>query len=368
MIIGVPKEIKSHESRVGLTPGGAEQLIASGHMINIQSNAGKLSGFEDDNYLKVGCKILDDLESVYSESEMIIKVKEPIDAEYHLIKPDQIIFTFFHFASSEKLTKAMIDSKAICIAYETVEDNGNLPLLIPMSEVAGRMATQQGAKLLEKPQNGYGILLGGVPGVMPANVLIIGGGIVGSEAAKMASGMGANVTILDRDLNRLRHLDEIMPSNVTTLYSNGYNILEQIKISHLIIGSVLSPGTKAPKLITSKMLKYMMPGTVLVDVAIDQGGCFETSEPTTHGDPIKIKDGIVHYAVTNMPGAVPNTSTNALTNATLNYALDLANKGWKKACKEDKSLLKGLNIVNGKIVYEEVAKAFSMPYEEINLT
>ncbi len=368
MIIGVPKEIKSHESRVGLTPGGAEQLIASGHMINIQSNAGKLSGFEDDNYLKVGCKILDDLESVYSESEMIIKVKEPIDAEYHLIKPDQVIFTFFHFASSEKLTKAMIDSKAICIAYETVEDNGNLPLLIPMSEVAGRMATQQGAKLLEKPQNGYGILLGGVPGVMPANVLIIGGGIVGSEAAKMASGMGANVTILDRDLNRLRHLDEIMPSNVTTLYSNGYNILEQIKISHLIIGSVLSPGTKAPKLITSKMLKYMMPGTVLVDVAIDQGGCFETSEPTTHGDPIKIKDGIVHYAVTNMPGAVPNTSTNALTNATLNYALDLANKGWKKACKEDKSLLKGLNIVNGKIVYEEVAKAFSMPYEEINLT
>ena len=368
MIIGVPKEIKSHESRVGLTPGGAEQLIASGHMINIQSNAGKLSGFEDDNYLKVGCKILDDLESVYSESEMIIKVKEPIDAEYHLIKPDQIIFTFFHFASSEKLTKAMIDSKAICIAYETVEDNGNLPLLIPMSEVAGRMATQQGAKLLEKPQNGYGILLGGVPGVMPANVLIIGGGIVGSEAAKMASGMGANVTILDRDLNRLRHLDEIMPSNVTTLYSNGYNILEQIKISHLIIGSVLSPGTKAPKLITSKMLKYMMPGTVLVDVAIDQGGCFETSEPTTHGDPIKIKDGIVHYAVTNMPGAVPNTSTNALTNATLNYALDLANKGWKKACEEDKSLLKGLNIVNGKIVYEEVAKAFSMPYEEINLT
>ena len=368
MIIGVPKEIKSHESRVGLTPGGAEQLIASGHMINIQSNAGKLSGFEDDNYLKVGCKILDDLESVYSESEMIIKVKEPIDAEYHLIKPDHVIFTFFHFASSEKLTKAMIDSKAICIAYETVEDNGNLPLLIPMSEVAGRMATQQGAKLLEKPQNGYGILLGGVPGVMPANVLIIGGGIVGSEAAKMASGMGANVTILDRDLNRLRHLDEIMPSNVTTLYSNGYNILEQIKISHLIIGSVLSPGTKAPKLITSKMLKYMMPGTVLVDVAIDQGGCFETSEPTTHGDPIKIKDGIVHYAVTNMPGAVPNTSTNALTNATLNYALDLANKGWKKACKEDKSLLKGLNIVNGKIVYEEVAKAFSMPYEEINLT
>jgi len=368
MIIGVPKEIKSHESRVGLTPGGAEQLIASGHIINIQSNAGKLSGFEDDNYLKVGCKILDGLEAVYSESEMIIKVKEPIDEEYHLIRPDQVIFTFFHFASSEKLTKAMIASKAICIAYETVEDNGNLPLLIPMSEVAGRMATQQGAKLLEKPQNGYGILLGGVPGVMPANVLIIGGGIVGSEAAKMASGMGANVTILDRDLNRLRHLDEIMPSNVTTLYSNGYNILEQIKISHLIIGSVLSPGTKAPKLITSKMLKHMMPGTVLVDVAIDQGGCFETSEPTTHGDPIKIKDGIVHYAVTNMPGAVPNTSTNALTNATLNYALDLANKGWKKACNEDKSLLKGLNIVNGKIVYEEVAKAFSMPYEEINLT
>lgn len=368
MIIGVPKEIKSHESRVGLTPGGAEQLIASGHTINIQRNAGKLSGFEDDNYLKVGCKIVDKLETIYSESEMIIKVKEPIDKEYNLIKPNQVIFTFFHFASSEKLTKAMINSKAICIAYETVEDDGNLPLLIPMSEVAGRMATQQGAKFLEKPQKGYGILLGGVPGVRPANVLIIGGGIVGSEAAKMASGMGANVTILDRDLSRLRHLDEIMPSNVTTLYSNAYNILEQIKISHLIIGSVLSPGTKAPKLISSEMLKHMMLGTVLVDVAIDQGGCFESSEPTTHDDPIKIKDGIIHYAVTNMPGAVPNTSTNALTNATLNYALDLANKGWKKACKEDKSLLKGLNIVNGKIVYQEVAEAFSMPYEKLNLT
>ncbi|MEE3035328.1 MAG: alanine dehydrogenase [Bacteroidota bacterium] len=367
MIIGIPKEVKSHESRVGMTPGGAEQLINSGHIINVQSGAGNLSGFSDRDYKKVGCKIIDGIEKIYSSSEMIIKVKEPIDKEYNLIRPNQVIFTFFHFASSEKLTRAMIESKAVCIAYETVEDKGNLPLLIPMSEVAGRMATQQGAKLLEKPQKGYGILLGGVPGVEPANVLIIGGGIVGSEAAKMAAGMGAKVTILDKDLNRLRYLDEIMPSNVTTLYSNGYHIHEQIKKSHLIIGSVLVPGTKAPKLITSTMLKEMMPGTVLVDVAIDQGGCFETSVPTTHGDPIKIIDGIVHYAVTNMPGAVPNTSTNALTNATLDYALELANKGWKNACIDNEALAKGLNIVDGKIVYKEVANAFNLKCEEIKL-
>ena len=369
MIIGTPKEIKNHESRVGLNTASVGSLVDGGHKVYIEKNAGIKSGFSDEDYIKAGAEILSTAKEIYSKSELIVKVKEPQQEEFGLIQKNQTLFTYFHFSSSKKLTEAMMKSKATCIAYETVETNDKkLPLLTPMSEVAGRMAAQQGAKFLEKPQNGYGILLGGVPGVRPANVLIIGGGIVGSEAAKIASGMGANVTILDRDLTRLRHLDEIMPSNVTTLYSNGYNILEQIKISHLIIGSVLSPGTKAPKLISSKMLKHMMPGTVLVDVAIDQGGCFESSEPTTHDDPIKIKDGIIHYAVTNMPGAVPNTSTNALTNATLNYALDLANKGWKKACKEDKSLLKGLNIVNGKIVYQEVAEAFSMPYEKPNLT
>ncbi|MGB1455426.1 MAG: alanine dehydrogenase, partial [Flavobacteriaceae bacterium] len=316
----------------------------------------------DSEYKEVGCEILPTIEAVYSSAEMVIKVKEPIAEEYPLIRENQLLFTYFHFASSNQLTQAMIKTKAICLAYETVEEQGKLPLLIPMSEVAGRMATQEGAKYLEKTFGGFGILLGGVTGVQPANVMVIGGGVSGTEAARMAAGLGANVTILDTNLERLRVLESIMPANVTPVYSNSYTIEEELKRSHLIIGTVLIPGAEAPKLIGKEMLSKMMPGTVLVDVAIDQGGCFETSEPTTHDKPIRIKEGIIHYAVTNMPGAVPNTSTTALTNATLHYALELANKGWKKACKENKALLKGLNIAQGKVVYKEVAEAFDLEY------
>ncbi|MBT7653955.1 MAG: alanine dehydrogenase [Flavobacteriaceae bacterium] len=362
MKIGVPTEIKPHESRVGLTPAGAQALIRSGHDVNIQRGAGELSGFSDTEFEKVGCSFSDSIEGVYKSADMIIKVKEPIAAEYDLIQPNQLLFTYFHFASSETLTKAMIKSGAVCLAYETVEDNRTLPLLIPMSEVAGRMATQEGAKYLEKPQGGLGILLGGVTGVKPANVLIIGGGVSGTEAARMAAGLGANVTILDTNLNRLRTLESIMPANVTPVYSTEHTIDKEVRRSHLIIGTVLIPGSKAPKLIRKEMLSTMLPGTVLVDVAIDQGGCFETSEPTTHDSPIFIKEGIIHYAVTNMPGAVPFTSTTALTNATLRYALELANKGWKLACFENKALAKGLNVVNGSIVYKEVADAFDLDY------
>lgn len=364
MKIGVPKEIKRHEARVGVTPAGALALVNAGHQVCIQTEAGVLSGFNDDEFISVGCKVVNTIAEVYDFAEMIIKVKEPIQEEYTLIKKDQLLFTYFHFASSETLTNAMIASGAICLAYETVEEEGKLPLLIPMSEVAGRMATQEGAKFLEKPQGGFGILLGGVTGVRPANVLVIGGGVAGTEAALMAAGLGANVTIMDTNLNRLRELENSMPANVTPLYSTTLAIEQEIERSHLIIGTVLIPGSKAPKLITKEMLSKMMPGTVLVDVAIDQGGCFETSEPTTHDMPIVIKEGIIHYAVTNMPGAVPNTSTVALTNATLKYALQLANKGWKKACNENLALAKGLNIVKGKVVYKEVAEAFGIEYIE----
>ena len=362
MKIGIPKEIKPQEARVGVTPAGAQALIQSGHEVYVQKGAGLLSGFEDFSYKAVGCQLVDSLQSVYKTAEMIIKVKEPVEEEYAFIQPNQLLFTYFHFASSAALTHAMIASKAICLAYETVSENNKLPLLIPMSEVAGRMATQEGAKYLEKPQGGFGILLGGVPGVAPAHVMVLGGGIAGTEAAKMASGLGANVTIFDNNLDRLRHLEDVMPSNVTPMFSNTYNIEKEIQRSHLIIGTVLIPGSKAPKLITKTHLKTMMPGTVLVDVAIDQGGCFETSEPTTHENPIRVKEGIIHYAVTNMPGAVPNTSTIALTNASLKYALQLANKGWKKACQENQALQRGLNIVQGKVVYKEVAEAFNLKY------
>jgi len=364
MKIGVPKEIKRHEARVGVTPAGALALVNAGHQVCIQTEAGVLSGFNDDEFISVGCKVVNTIAEVYDFAEMIIKVKEPLQEEYTLIKKDQLLFTYFHFASSEILTNAMIDSGAICLAYETVEEEGKLPLLIPMSEVAGRMATQEGAKFLEKPQAGFGILLGGVTGVRPANVLVIGGGVAGTEAALMAAGLGANVTIMDTNLNRLRELENSMPANVTPLYSTTLAIEQEIERSHLIIGTVLIPGSKAPKLITKEMLSKMMPGTVLVDVAIDQGGCFETSEPTTHDMPVVIKEGIIHYAVTNMPGAVPNTSTVALTNATMKYALQLANKGWKKACIENLALAKGLNIVKGKVVYKEVAEAFGIEYIE----
>ncbi len=363
MIIGVPKEIKNNENRVALTPAGAQELIKRGHTVYIQATAGVGSGFVDEEYETAGATTLSTIEEVYDIAEMIMKVKEPIEAEYKLIKEDQLVFTYFHFASYEPLTKAMIESKSICLAYETVEkEGGGLPLLVPMSEVAGRMSVQEGAKYLEKPLKGRGILLGGVPGVRPAKVLILGGGVVGTNAAKMAAGMGADVTIMDLNLPRLRYLDDVMPANVNTFMSNEYNIRELIGTHDLIIGAVLIPGAKAPNLITRDMLKDMQPGTVLVDVAVDQGGCIETCEPTTHQDPTYIIDDVVHYCVANMPGAVPYTSTLALTNATLPYAIQLANKGWKQACADNKELRLGLNIINGEIVYKAVAEAFDLPY------
>ncbi|WP_462249049.1 alanine dehydrogenase [Ekhidna sp.] len=367
MIIGVPKEIKNNENRVAVTPSGVVEFTKRGHEVYIQSTAGEGSGFTDDQYVEAGAKILPTIEATYEKAEMIIKVKEPIEPEYKLCKKDQLIFTYFHFASHEPLTKAMIDSGAICLAYETVESaDRSLPLLIPMSEVAGRMSIQEGAKYLEKPLKGRGILLGGVPGVRPAKVMILGGGIVGTNAAKMAAGMGADVTILDLNLQRLRYLDDIMPANVNTFMSSEYNIRELIGSHDLIIGAVLIPGAKAPSLITKDMLKEMQPGTVLVDVAVDQGGCIETCKPTTHEDPTFIIDDVVHYCVANMPGAVPYTSTLALTNATLPYALELANKGWKQACNDNKELKLGLNVINGEIVYKGVADAFGMPYTSVD--
>ena len=367
MIIGIPKEIKNNEFRVGMTPSGVNSFIRNGHTVYVEKGAGLGSGFSDELFTSVGAEICNSIEEVYSKSEMIIKVKEPLKQEYPLIKKDQIIYTFFHFASSKELTEAMVKSGAICIAYETVQNDDNtLPLLTPMSEVAGRMATQQGAKFLEKPQSGHGILLGGVPGVKPANVIVLGGGVVGTQAAKMAAGLGANVTIFDISLDRLRKLDDIMPKNVNTQFSNTYNILEAIKDAHLIIGAVLIPGAKAPNLITKKMLKHLNKGTVLVDVAVDQGGCFETTHPTTHQDPTYIIDDVLHYSVANMPGAVPVTSTEALTNATISRGLSIANKGWKNACDDDKSLRLGLNIINGKIVYKAVADAFKLDYIDLN--
>ncbi|MDF1867961.1 MAG: alanine dehydrogenase [Saprospiraceae bacterium] len=367
MIIGVPKEIKPSENRVALTPAGAYELTKRGHTVYVQSTAGNGSGFSDDEYVTAGAKIQPTIEATYDIAEMIIKVKEPIQQEYNLIKKDQLVFTYFHFASYEPLTHAMIKSEAVCLAYETVElSDRSLPLLVPMSEVAGRMAIQEGAKYLEKPMKGRGILLGGVPGVPPAKVMILGGGIVGTQAAKMAAGLGANVTILDINLNRLRQLDDIMAANVNTVYSNSYNIRSLIKDYDLIVGAVLIPGAKAPNLITRDMLKEMRPGTVLVDVAVDQGGCIETCKPTTHEDPVFVIDDVVHYCVANMPGAVPYTSTIALTNATLPYAIQLADKGWKKACNENIPLRKGLNVVGGKVVYKGVADAFGLPYQEVD--
>ena len=367
MIIGVPKEIKNNENRVALTPAGATELVKHGHEVYVQATAGIGSGFSDETYIEAGAKMLPTIEETYAIAEMIMKVKEPIESEYALIKEDQLLFTYFHFASYEPLTKAMIDSKSVCLAYETVEkDDHSLPLLVPMSEVAGRMATQEGAKYLEKPLKGKGILLGGVPGVKPAKVLVIGGGIVGTQAAKMASGMGADVIIMDLNLDRLRYLDDVMPENVTTVMSNEYNIREFVKTADLIVGAVLIPGAKAPSLITRDMLKTMQPGTVLVDVAVDQGGCIETCKPTTHEDPIFIIDDVIHYCVANMPGAVPYTSTMALTNATLPYAIQLADKGWEKACSDNEELLKGLNVVKGDVVYKAVAEAFDLPYTEIS--
>ncbi len=366
MIIGVPKEIKNNENRIALTPAGAAELVKRGHEVYIQAGGGKGSGFKDEDYTAAGAIMLPTIEDVYGIAEMIIKVKEPIESEYKLIKKGQILYTYFHFASSETLTVEMINNGSICLAYETVElEDGSLPLLVPMSEVAGRMSIQEGAKYLEKTYGGSGVLLGGVPGVMPAKVLIIGGGIVGTEAAKMAAGLGADITIMDVSLKRLRYLDDIMPANVKTRMSNDYNIREMVKTHDLIIGAVLIPGAKAPHLVTRDMLKTMHPGTVLVDVAVDQGGCFETTSATTHAEPVFIIDDVIHYCVANMPGAVPRTSTIALTNATLQYAIQIAEKGWKKACIDSVPLRKGLNVVEGKVVYKGVAEAFNLPYQEV---
>lgn len=361
MKIGIPKEIKNNESRVGMTPAGVKELVKHGHEVVVQHTAGEGSGFSDDDYVKAGAHILQDMAFVYAESDMIIKVKEPIEPEYALVKKGQLVFTYFHFACDRELTDAMLRSGATCLAYETVQlADGSLPLLLPMSEVAGRMATLNGAYYLQKTKGGKGRLISGVPGVRPARVLVLGGGIVGEAAARMAAGLGAQVMITDISLPRLRQLEMELPANVRTLYSNDHNIRRELPTVDIVIGSVLVPGALTPHLITRDMLGLMEPGTVLVDVAIDQGGCFETSRPTTHSDPVYEVDGIVHYCVANIPGAVPNTSTIALTNATLRYALALADKGWQKACTDDPALARGLNIVDGKVVYKAVADAFGM--------
>lgn len=367
MVIGIPKEIKPYENRVALTPAGVLELCKAGHKVYVQSEAGDGSGIANTKYSQAGATILSSIEEIYGVAEMIVKVKEPVASEYELVKPGQLLFTYFHFASSEILTKAMIKSGGICLAYETVETQTNrLPLLIPMSEVAGSMAVQEGAKYLEKTYNGRGVLLGGVPGVAPAKVLILGGGIAGMQAGKIAAGLGADVTIMDVDLERLRYLADVMPANVRTIISNEIRIREAIAHADLVIGSVLVHGAKTPRLITKDMLPLMRKGTVLVDIAVDQGGCFETSKPTTHDDPVFLIDGIVHYSVSNMPGAVPNTSTMALTNATLPYVLQLANLGWRQACIANNELKKGLNICQGKVVYEAVAEAWNLPYTLVN--
>jgi alanine dehydrogenase len=366
MIIGVPKEIKTNENRVALVPGGAEALVRSGHTVLIEKNAGVGSGFDDSLYTGFGAQIVDTAAEVWKRADMIMKVKEPIAPEWPHMRKDQVIFTYFHFAADEALTRASIKSEAICIAYETVQlPTGELPLLTPMSEVAGRMAVQEGAKYLEKYYGGRGILLGGVPGVENGHCVIIGGGVVGTNAAKMAAGLGARVTILDLSLNRLRYLSDVMPANVTVLHSNRQNLLDLLPQTDLLVGGVLLPGAKAPKLVRREDLKLMRPGSVIVDVAVDQGGCVETIHPTTHEDPIYVVEGVIHYAVANMPGGVPRTSTLALTNATFPYALTLANKGWKTACKQDHALALGLNVVGGKTVYPGVAEAFDIDYTPV---
>jgi alanine dehydrogenase len=361
MKIGVPKEIKTNENRIALVPAGAETLIGAGHTVLVETGAGLGSGFTDEDFTAVGATIAPDADTVWRDSEMIMKVKEPIKVEWPRMRKGQLVFTYFHFAADEDLTRAHIASGATCVAYETVElPTRELPLLTPMSEVAGRMAVQEGAKYLEKLYGGRGVLLGGVPGVAPAKVVILGGGIVGINAAKMAAGLGAKVVILDISLERLRYLSDVMPANVQLIHSNRHNILEQITSADLVIGGVLIPGAKAPKLIRRADLSLMRPGSVIVDVAIDQGGCVETIHATTHENPTYVVDGVIHYGVANMPGGVPRTSTLALTNATLPYSLQLANKGWKRALKDNPALLKGLNVTDGKVTYAGVAEAFGM--------
>ncbi|NOY58717.1 MAG: alanine dehydrogenase [Calditrichaeota bacterium] len=363
MIIGVPNEIKANENRIAVVPGGVELLVHNGHTVLVEKNGGLGSGFTDKDYTDAGAEIVDTPAEIFQRADMIMKVKEPLAKEYALIRKGQIVFTYFHFAASKELTEAMMASQAVCIAYETVEkENGDLPLLTPMSEVAGRMAVQEGAKYLEKLLGGRGLLLGGIPGVKPANVVILGGGIVGYNAAKIAAGMGANVTILDLDLDRMRYLDDVMSKNVCTVKSSPYTIRGAIAQADLVIGAVLIAGAKAPHLITRDMLKLMKPGAVIVDVAVDQGGCVETIKPTTHEYPTYVVDGIIHYGVANMPGAVPMTSTIGLTNATLYYAIEIANKGWVKAVVDNADIQKGVNILDGKITFKGVSDAFDIPF------
>lgn len=369
MVVGVPKEIKPDENRVALVPAGAEALTREGHRVLVETDAGTGSGFSDRAYRDAGAEVVGSDRDVWAAADLILKVKEPVESEWPLLEEGQVVFTYFHFAASEALTRALLESGSVAIAYETVQvEGGELPLLTPMSEVAGRMAVQEGAKYLEKPTGGYGVLLGGVPGVLPAEVVILGGGVVGTNAAKIAAGFGAHVTILDVDLDRLRHLDDIMPANVDLLFSNRHNIVGQLGRADLVVGAVLLPGAKAPELVWREDLERMKDGSVVVDVAVDQGGCVETIRPTTHGDPTYVVDGVIHYGVSNMPGAVPRTSTLALTNATFPYVRKLAGLGWREACRGDPSLALGVNMVGGRCTYEAICRAFDLehtPVEEV---
>nr|NJM02166.1 alanine dehydrogenase [Desulfobacula sp.] len=366
MIVGVLKEIKIAEKRVSMTPGGAMAMIQKGHEVLIEKSAGLGAGFPDADYVAAGAVIVDTPALIYAKSDMVMHVKEPQPSEYDMIREDQIIFTYLHLAADEQQTKALLKSKSIAIAYETIEkENGSLPLLLPMSEVAGRMATQEAAKYLEMPQGGMGILLGGVTGVEPATVVVIGGGVVGINAAKMACGLGAKVYILDTNLERLRYLDDVMPANCFPIMSNAAILKDLVVKADVVIGAVLIAGAKAPKLLTREMVKEMKKGSVVVDVAIDQGGCFETSKATTHDQPCYTVDGVIHYCVANMPGAVAKTSTIALTNATLPYAIQIANKGWKKAMQDSKEIKLGANIIKGKLTYKAVAEAFNLEYTPV---
>ena len=366
MIIGVPKEIKPGENRVALVPAGVEALARAGHTVLVERGAGEGSGFDDGAYEAAGAQIVDRAAGVWDRAGLVVKVKEPVPSEYPHLRPGRVVFTYFHFAASETLTRAVLESGCVAIAYETVQlPSGELPLLTPMSEVAGRMAVQVGAFYLERPSGGRGILLGGVPGVRPAEVVILGGGTVGTNAAKMAAGLGAHVTLLDINLERLRYLADVLPANVDLVYSNRHNLLACLSYADLVIGAVLIPGAKAPYLIRREDLKRMKPGAVIVDVAVDQGGCVETARPTTHDDPVYVVDGVLHYCVANMPGAVPRTSTLALTNATFPYVQRLADLGWREACRRDRALALGLNIVEGKVTCRGVAEAFGLPYTPV---
>ncbi len=369
MTVGLPKEIKPDENRAGLLPVGVQALVAAGHRVVVERGVGSASGAEDEDYERSGAGLASNAEAVYAESDLIVKVKEPQASELCLIREDQTVFCYFHFAASEELTTGFLNTGAIAIAYETVtSDSGTLPLLVPMSEVAGRMAVQEGAKYLESPQGGRGILLAGVPGVAPADVVVLGGGVVGSNASRIAAGLGANVFVLDIDLERLRYLDDILPANVTTLVSNTYNLDKVVTTADLVIGAVLRAGAKAPTLVTREMIRQMKPGSVIVDVAVDQGGCVETCRPTTHRDPTYVVDGVSHYCVTNIPGAVPRTSTFALTNATLSLACEIADKGWERASAENLHVAAGVNVVRGKVTHQGVAEAWQLAYTPVSDT